>query len=304
MSLRELPGMAARSRAQGRVTDDAGRRLRRTLIEPPRLGLGYAWRDFWLHRPFLAYFGAVFLRKRYARTWLGWLWIPLRPSFSVLSKILVFGGLIGISSVDAPYPLFFLIATAGWQLFFECAYWSTRSLELNRSILRVIHVPKLTVISSAAVPALVEFSVYASMAIAAALYYWLRAGYVYVDLSLRTLLVPAGLVLLASLGLGIGFLTATLGASARDIRFALTYVLSFLYFLTPVIYPLSAVPAKYRPLAEINPVTGAIEMVKDGVFASHELSIHATLLTVAAALVVWIPGLWIVHRREVRRSHA
>ena len=67
----------------------------------------------------------------------------------------------------------------------------------------------MTTQPSAAVPALVEFAVYASMAIAAALYYWLRAGYVYVDFSLRTLLVPAGLVLLASFGLGIGFLTAT-----------------------------------------------------------------------------------------------
>jgi lipopolysaccharide transport system permease protein len=260
-----------------------------------------AWTNMWRHRRFVGYFGGVFLRKLYARTWLGWLWLPLRPALWVLARIIVFGGVLGVASVDAPYPLFFLVATAAWQLFAQCATWSTRSVELNRATLRVLQVPRSVVVSAAAVPSVLEFLIYTAFVLAAVVYYFIRADYLYISFGLRTLLVPAGLLLLMALGIGIGFVTSTFAASARDVRFGLQYVLAFGYFLTPVIYPLSTVPEKYRPLVELNPVTGAIEMVKDGLFASHELSSDAVLVTVAAAIVIWIPGLWLVHRRELKR---
>lgn len=271
------------------------------VIAPPQPGVAAAWLEIWRYRRLIAHFGRAFLRKRYHRTWLGWLWLPLRPSLSVLAKILVFGGLIGVASVDAPYPLFFLVATAAWQLFSECAYWSTRSIELNRATLRALHVPKIILIAAAAIPSATEFLIYLCMILFGLAYYAVRAHHLYVSFGLRTLFVPAGLIMLMLLGLGVGFLTATLAASARDVRFGLQYILSFAYFLTPVIYPLSAVPQHYRPLAELNPMTGAVEMVKDGLFASHELSSDAIIVTVVAVILVWLPGLALFRRHELKQ---
>lgn len=276
-----------------------GHRRSVTVIEPPRSGLVSTWRDIWRYRRFSAFFGRTFLHKLSARTWLGWLWIPLRPAFSVLARILVFGGLIGISSRVAPYPLLFLVATAGWQLFFECARWATRSIELNRNLLRVIHVPKPAIVVAAIVPSFLDFLIYCAFVAAAVVYYFVRADVLYIHIGVETLLLPAGLLLLVTFGLGVGFLTATLAASARDVRFGTGYILSFVYFFTPVIYPITAVPHRYRPLAELNPITGALEMVKSGLFENHEVSSDAILVSAVAAAAIWIPGLWFSRRREI-----
>lgn len=273
------------------------RRVR--VIEPPRRGLHHALRRFWRHRRFVLYFGLLFMRKRYARTWLGWLWIPLRPSISMLTRILVYGGVVGISAGNVPYAIFFLATSAAWQLFYECAYWSTRSLELNRSLLRTLHVPRLTVLLAGFAPSLLDFLTYVGMIVVGLAYYLVRAHTLYLHVGYRSILVPAGLGLLALFGLGIGFLTSSVAARARDVRFGIRFVLGFLYFLTPVIYPISAIPNKWRPLAELNPLTGAVEMVKDGLFATHSLTSDSVVVTLGAVVALWLPALWLFFRREL-----
>ena len=94
--------------------------------------------------------------------------MPLRPALALGTRILVFGGLIGIATGKTPYPLFFVVATAAWSLFFEAAYWSTRSIELNRKLMPRVYVPKLTLILAAAIPALLEFAIMALFALGAA----------------------------------------------------------------------------------------------------------------------------------------
>ena len=67
---------------------------------------------------------------------------------------------------------------------------------------------------------------------------------------------------MAMLGIGVGLLTASVGARARDVRLSLTYGIGFLYFLTPVIYPFESIPDAWKPIARLNPVTGALEALQ------------------------------------------
>ena len=195
------------------------------------------------------------------------LWLPLRPGVNLVTRILVFGGLVGITAGKTPYPIFFIVATAAWQLFFETAYWSMRSIEINRKLLARVYVPRLVVISLRARPGVRRLPRSTSRSLRlAVLYYVVRAHVVYIEFGVHTLLVPAGLALMILLGLGVGLLMSGAGARARDFRFGIHYFFQFLYYLTPVIYPLTAIPEKARPFAELNPMTGAVEMVKDGLF--------------------------------------
>ena len=73
---------------------------------------------------------------------------PLRPVLAVGPAAFVFGGLLGVSSGDVPYPLFFLISQAAWELFSLTALWGTRSIELGRRVLRKMYVPRLHVCSA------------------------------------------------------------------------------------------------------------------------------------------------------------
>lgn len=278
-----------------------GSSARVTVIERRRPGIRAALTELWRYRRFTLYFGRGMLTKRYARTWLGFLWLPLRPVLNVATKLLVFGGLIGITAGNIPYPIFFLLASAGWALFSECVLWSTRSLDVNRGLLREVHIPRLVVIASAIVPSLVEFAITISLAAVALLYYLLSEDVFYLHLTIGSpFIIVAALTLIAMLGVGVGLITASAGARARDVRFAVTYFVSFVYFLTPVIYPFDSIPDKYRPVAELNPLTGAIELFKVGLFPGEAVSAEALTVTIGAVLALWIPGLWLFQRHEVR----
>jgi len=268
------------------------------VIEPRGTGALQRAREVWEYRGLVPYFGRRYVQKRYQRTHLGWLWLPLRPALTIVARALVFGGILGVATGRVPYFIFFLVASAGWQLFAEATYWATRSLELNRRLLAKVYVPRLVPLAAAAIAAVVEYLVLVGLWGAALLYYILRYDRIFVIVSIRTLLVPVGIVLLVLLGLGIGLWTSAYGMHKRDVRFMLTYVLSFWYVITPVIYPLSAVPHQYIPLVELNPVVAPIQMIKDGLLGSEGLTTSASLVTLAAVVVIWAGGLWLFGRAE------
>lgn len=86
----------------------------------------------------------VFIERRYRRTWLGWLWIPLRPGIDIASRVLLFGGFLGVASGDRPYFMFFIVGAAAWQVFMTTAQWATRALEINKAVLQRSGIPRLT----------------------------------------------------------------------------------------------------------------------------------------------------------------
>lgn len=268
------------------------------VIEPRREGLVHSLREAWAYRGLLGYFARRFLQKRYMRTWLGWLWLPLRPLTTVLSRALVFGGVIGIATGSVPYVLFFLIGQAAWTLFYEATYWSTRSLELNRATLRRVHVPRLIPLLASIVPSIVDCLIYLGMAAVMVVWYTLGDGEFPLVLTWRTPYALIGASLLCALGVGLGLLTSVFAMRARDIRFMLGYFLSFWYFFTPVIYPFEAFPAKYRTLASLNPATGPVELVKVGLFGTGHLTITAIVITMVTIGILWIVGLMFFLSRE------
>jgi lipopolysaccharide transport system permease protein len=307
--MRFLPGQQAaaeavvdqrRPRAIAEPVAAAGGRPRRVhVIEPRRAGIRSLVREAVANRWCTMYFGRLYLKRRYRRTWLGFMWVPLKPGFNMASKILVFGAVIGISAGKTPYPIFFLVASAAWQLFAEVAMWATRSIDVARNHLNRIELPRLPIIAGSLLPGSIEFLVYVIFAGIGLLYYLIKAHVFYLSLGIQTLLVPAGLALVVLQAIGLGLLTSAF--RGRDLRYSLQFGLSFLYFVTPVVYPLSQIPPKWRPLAESNPVTGAIEMVKDGLFNSHELTLSASAVAITGTVVLWAAGLWLLHRSLARR---
>jgi lipopolysaccharide transport system permease protein len=271
------------------------------VIAPRRTDFVGALRELWAYRWYTYFFGRRILARRYMRTWLGVVWLPLRPAMNIGARLLVFGGVIGITSHGTPYPVFFVSATAAWQLFSECALWSTRSLDLNRDILRTFEVPRLVVVAGAVVPSVVDFLISAFFAGVALTVYLVTRHTFYLNLTWSSLVeVPLALVLIVLIGIGIGLITAASTARARDVRFGLMYALGFVYYLTPVIYPYSAIPNSYKRLAELNPVTGALQMFKVGLFHQEGLAPKALAVSIATVVILWVPGLWLFHRNDAR----
>lgn len=257
-------------------------------------------REFWRARRLVPYFGRRSLEKRYRRTWIGWPWIPLRPVLDVGSRALLFGGLLGVPSQGIPYPIFLLVGMAAWQLFDRTAYWAMRGLEINKGLLRRLYVPRLTVVAGAIVPSGAEFLVYLAITTIVMGGYWIGDGTLYLTGGTNLLLAPAGIALLLALAYALGLFLSVYAAQARDVRFLFNYFMGFWLFLTPILYPLSAIPEYFQTLAQFNPLTAPIEMVKLGILGVGDVTVDAVATTLVFLAVVGGGGLRFFNSAEER----
>jgi lipopolysaccharide transport system permease protein len=268
-------------------------------IEPRREGMRARARDLWRYRRLLRFFATKSLEKLYKRTVLGWAWLFIRPLFPLLVKTLIFGGVLAVGSGGIPYFLFLVVGTSVWELFASVAQWGTRSLELNRSFLSRIYVPRLILPIAMGTPAFLNFAIHLAVIAVAAAYYRVTHGTLYLNLAGAGWAVQ-GLVLAWVMGLGLSLWTSVPALLARDVRFTLNYVLGFWVFLTPVMYPMSSVPPDKRWLMALNPLTAAVESFKFGVLGSQAGAIDPVSLGSAwvVAVVTFVGGLSFFGRAE------
>jgi lipopolysaccharide transport system permease protein len=234
------------------------------VIEPWKPGVVARLREVWSDRRLLSYYGRGFIKRRYQNTWLGWLWLPLKPGLDMLSKALFFGGFLGVSSGDRPYIIFFTFGTCGWVLFESLAKWGTKGLRISNRFIKGAYAPRLPRLLGLVGAALFDFFTYTVVAFAAVFYFLFARGTLYVTPSKEVVVAGVGLVLLAAWGITVSLFTAPLSTFTRDVRYSFSYITQFWYFLTPIAYPISSIPAQYQPIAEANPLTAPVEMVKYG----------------------------------------
>jgi lipopolysaccharide transport system permease protein len=268
------------------------------VIEKRHLGVFSRAIEVWRYRRLIPFFGSEFLEKTYARTKLGWLWVPLRPVLDVSARVLIFGALLQVPSDGVPYFLFFLVGMSIWRFFSRSLMWITRSVELGSKYVKKLYFPRLILPASAFVPSSVEYGIYSVFLAAALIFYRVNDGEWYISLSPDLLLIPASLILVALLAFGIGMFTSIFGTHGRDTRWTLGYVLAFWFFLTPVIYPLSLVPGKYQTLMSLNPMVAPIEMMKQGIIGVGSITVTAMASCIATIAIVLTVGLWYFGRSE------
>ena len=234
------------------------------VILPWRHGVLPRFVEIWRCRSLLPYIWKEFIVKRYRKTYLGLLWIPLKPGIDILSRTLLFGGFLQVGSGDRPYFIFIAFASAGWQVFDSTLKWGTRALQRGKSITAGLHFPGAAVMTGAIGPVAMDFVLYSGVAVIGILYYLVVQGHNYLAPPSQMVVGVLGLALLLLFGLSISLFTAPITLITKEIRYALGYLTQFWYFITPVVYDINHIPPKYRMIAEVNPITAPIEMVKFG----------------------------------------
>jgi lipopolysaccharide transport system permease protein len=269
-----------------------------TIIGPREVGVRRRVAEIWTYRALVRYLSRKLIEKVTIRSKLGVLWIPLRPVLNVLSRALVFGGILSAPSGGIPYLVFFLTGMAVWSIFDRSLYWSVRSIELNARLLQRLYFPRLLMPISAFVPALLDFLIYVAMLVLMLAFYLVFDGKLWIDVGPQLALVPLGLALVLVLSLGLAAFLSVLGTYTRDIRYGISYALGFWVFLTPIIYPLSTIPDRFKWLASLNPMTAPVEIVREGLYGIGEITLVAVVSTVAVGLVTCVTGLVFFHRWE------
>ena len=231
-----------------------------TILEPKSGWQMLNFREFWRYRELLLFLIWRDVKVRYKQTLLGAAWAVIQPLFTMLVFWLFFGKLAGIPSDDIPYPLFAFAGLLPWTFFANAVTSSGNSLIGSANLITKVYFPRLILPASAVLAGLVDLAV-AGVVLAVMLpSYGFTPGW-------HVLILPVPLVLVVLLALGVGLWMAALNVKYRDIRYALPFLIQLWMFATPIIYPASLVPERWRWALAVNPLTGIIEGFRAALFA-------------------------------------
>jgi len=221
-------------------------------------------RDLWHYRELLFFLTWRDIKVRYRQTVLGVVWAIIQPLFAMLIFTLFFGRLAGMPSDGIPYPLFAYAGLLPWMFFSTAVTTSGNSLVGSANLISKVYFPRLLIPASAVGAALVDFAVSFGLLIAMMIWYYAQ-GLVELP-GLGLLLLPLLVFLTGLLALGVGLWLSALNVKYRDIRHALPFLIQVWMFATPIIYPASLVPERYRWVLALNPLAGIIEAYRSALF--------------------------------------
>ncbi|MEP6847425.1 MAG: ABC transporter permease [Acidobacteriota bacterium] len=222
------------------------------IIEPSGKWSALKLRDIWHYRDLLYILTMRDIRVRYKQTVLGAAWAVIQPLFTMLIFSLFFGRLAGVPSDAVPYPLFAYAGLLPWTFFSNAISNSGNSLVGNSNLITKVYFPRLIIPIASVASGLLDFAIAFVLLVILMFYYG-------VGLSINLLMLPVLVGMTALFATGVGALLSALNVKYRDIRYALPFFVQLGLFVTPIIYPSSLVPEKWRWLLTINPLAAQIE---------------------------------------------
>ena len=225
---------------------------RHSLIQSEEAGVQLNLSELWYYRELLYFLTLRDIKVRYKQTLMGVAWVIIQPLTTMLIFTLVFNRFVRLDAGALPYPLFALSGLLLWLFFANAVTNSTNSLVSNANLITKVYFPRLFIPAAAVGAGLLDLGVSFLLLVALGFYYGL-------PLSVNLLLLPLFILLMTLLALGVGLLSAALTVKYRDLRHALPFIIQLWMFASPVIYPTSIVPARWKWLLTINPAAGVIE---------------------------------------------
>ena len=209
-------------------------------------------RDFVQYRELFYFLAWRNITVRYKQTILGIGWALLQPVFSMIVFTVLFGKFANLPSEGVPHPLFYFSALLPWTYFSSTLTLAGNSLIQDPNLITKVYFPRAILPASAALSSLVDFGIGYLLLLAMLTYYQIAPSW-------QSLLWPLLVVLLVMLSLGISLFLAALNTKYRDVKYVVPFLLQVGLFVTPVIYPISMIPERYRMFAALNPLSGIIE---------------------------------------------
>lgn len=230
------------------------------VVIEPNQGSGIAGlKDLWAFRELLYFLTWRDVKVRYKQTELGVVWTIIQPLFTMLIFTLFFGRLAGVPSDNVPYPVFAYAGLLAWTFFANAITNSGNSLVGSANLITKVYFPRIIIPSAAVAAGLIDFVIAFIILLILMIYYG-------VIITWNFLMFPVFVLLTTLLALGVGMWLSALNVKYRDVRFALPFLVQLWMFVSPVIYPTSFLPAKYRWLLWLNPMTGIIEGYRSALF--------------------------------------
>jgi len=263
------------------------------VIRPTKGWVALNIRELWKYRDLLWILIERDLKLLYKQTALGAVWVVLQPLMAAVIFAVILGRFARLPSDGVPYLLFVFCGLTVWTFFSQALQRAGNSLVRNAQLVSKVYFPRLILPLAHTLGAIVDFIVIFSVLLV------LMGTYGYPP-SLRLLVLPALLLLMISTATGVALWFSALSVKYRDCSYALPYFVQVWFYASPVIYPVSIVPAKWQPLFALNPAVGFIEGFRWAVLGRSAIDTHILVITIIMSVLALMTGLFFFRRVERR----
>jgi lipopolysaccharide transport system permease protein len=232
----------------------------------------------------------------YKQTILGPIWFFIQPIITSLTFTVIFGNLAKISTDGMPQILFYMCGVTLWNYFSDTLTKTADTFTANANIFGKVYFPRMIVPLSVVFSNLLKMGVQFLLFILFWLYYVAKGNVIHPNYAL--LLIPILVIMMGALGLGFGVIISSLTTKYRDLKFLVVFGVQLLMYASPIVYPLSIVPQKYKWIILANPTTSIIETFKYAFLGVGEFNWVYLSYSMVFTVVLLMFGLLIFNKVE------
>lgn len=266
------------------------------VIRPQRHLFDLRLGELWNYRDLIGLFVRRDFVSVYKQTILGPLWYLIQPVLTSVIFTIIFGRIARLSTDGLPQFLFYMSGTVIWSYFAECLGKTSNTFITNAQLFGKVYFPRLAVPISILISNLIAFSIQFLLFLGFVAYYFFTGAEIRPNL--WVLFTPILLLMMAGLGLGFGVIVSSLTTRYRDLRFLVTFGVQLWMYVTPVIYPVSSIPERFRQLIAANPLTPIVETFRYAYLGSGTLNGWNLVYSGVFMLVVLAVGILLFNRIE------
>ncbi|OQX82487.1 MAG: ABC transporter permease [Bacteroidetes bacterium 4484_276] len=266
------------------------------IIKPKRNLFDVNLAELWRYRDLITLFVKRDFVSKFKQTILGPLWFIIQPLLTTIMFTIVFGNIAGIPTDGIPKMLFYLSGIVGWTYFATCLNDTSQTFIKNASIFGKVYFPRLALPISVVISNLVSFVIQFVFLLCFLVYFMIIGSDI--QPNLNVLLLPVLVILIAGLGLGFGIIISSLTTKYRDLTHLVTFGVSLWMYATPIIYPLSEIPEKYRMFVLANPMTPIVETFKVSLLGVGEVNYLQLLYSFGFTVFVLFVGVLVFNKVE------
>lgn len=245
-----------------------------------------AWQDLvdvWRYRELLWILALRDVKVRYKQATLGIAWALIQPLTQTIIFTVLFNRFAGIrADVPVPYPVFCMAGLTAWGLFATGLSQATESLITSTNLVTKVYFPRTVIPLATIVTAGVDTAISSLFLLALMLV-------MHVPLHASVIFAVPILAIGALCASALGLWLSALNLQFRDVRHALPFFIQLLVYLTPVFYPPSLVPARFRDLLALNPMASVVDGFRAAMFGTP-IPFRRLGLAVLLAVIVGLLG--------------
>lgn len=268
------------------------------IIKPDINLLEIDFKEIWRYRNLLIMYVKRDIVTFYKQTILGPLWFFIQPLFTTLMFIVIFGRMAGISTDGLPQGLFYMAGILCWNYFSDCLNRTSLTFKDNQHIFGKVYFPRVVVPISIIISNLVRFGIQFLLFVIFYIYYLAQGVSIHPNIGI--LLFPVLIIIMAGLALGFGMIISAMTTKYKDLVFLVQFGVQLWMYATPIIYPLSAAPEKYKLLIVANPMTAVVEAFKYGFLNQQDFNIGNLLYSAGFTVIILLSGILVFNKVEKR----